>query len=55
VPIPGTTKPHRLRENTGAVNVELSHADLRDLTIASDRIDLTADRYPAHMQAWINR
>jgi aryl-alcohol dehydrogenase-like predicted oxidoreductase len=55
VPIPGTTKLHRLRENTGAVNVELNPTDLHDLTTAADQIDLTGDRYPAQMQAWINR
>ena len=55
VPIPGTTKLHRLRENTGAVNVELSLPDLDELTTAADQLDLTGDRYPAQMQAWINR
>ena len=55
VPIPGTTKLHRLRENTAAADVQLSQADLESLTAASDQIDLTGDRYPARMQAWINR
>ena len=55
MPIPGTTKLHRLRENTAAVNVELSQTDLDDLTAAADQIDLTGDRYPADMQRWINR
>jgi aryl-alcohol dehydrogenase-like predicted oxidoreductase len=55
VPIPGTTKLHRLRENTAAVNVELNQTDLDDLTTAADQIHLTGDRYPAQMQAWINR
>jgi aryl-alcohol dehydrogenase-like predicted oxidoreductase len=55
VPIPGTTKLHRLRENTAAADVQLSQADLEALTAASDQIDLTGDRYPARMQAWINR
>jgi aryl-alcohol dehydrogenase-like predicted oxidoreductase len=55
VPIPGTTKLHRLRENAGAVSVELNQTDLHDLTAAADQIDLTGDRYPAQMQAWINR
>jgi len=55
VPIPGTTKLQRLQENTAAVNVELSPADLTEITAAADRVDLTGDRYPAHMQRWINR
>ena len=55
MPIPGTTKLHRLRENTAAVNVELNQTDLHHLTTAADQIDVTGDRYPAQMQAWINR
>ena len=55
VPIPGTTKPHRLRENTAAADLELSSADLDEITAASARVDVHGDRYPAHMQAWINR
>ena len=50
VPIPGTTKLHRLQENTAAVDVELDPADLDELTAAADQIDLTGDRYPAQMQ-----
>jgi len=55
VPIPGTTKIHRLQENTAAVEVELGQTDLDDLTTAADQIDLTGDRYPEAMQRWINR
>jgi len=55
VPIPGTTKLHRLRENTAAATVELSPADRTEITAAADKVDLTGDRYPAHMQRWINR
>ncbi|WP_024285590.1 aldo/keto reductase [Cellulomonas sp. KRMCY2] len=55
VPIPGTTKLHRVLENAGALDVELSPQDLAELTEASDRIDLTGDRYPEHMQRWIDR
>jgi aryl-alcohol dehydrogenase-like predicted oxidoreductase len=55
VPIPGTTKLHRLRENTAAADLQLSEADLAQITAAADQIDLTGDRYPAHMQRWINR
>jgi aryl-alcohol dehydrogenase-like predicted oxidoreductase len=55
VPIPGTTKLHRLRENTAATDLQLSEADLAEITAAADQIDLTGDRYPAQMQRWINR
>ena len=55
VPIPGTTKLHRLQENTAAADLELSPTDLAEITAAADQIDLTADRYPEHMQRWINR
>ena len=55
VPIPGTTKLHRLRENTAAADLQLSEADLAEITAAADQVDLTGDRYPAHMQRWINR
>ena len=55
VPIPGTTKLHRLQENTAAAAVTLPEADLAEITAAAGRIDLTGDRYPAAMQQWINR
>jgi aryl-alcohol dehydrogenase-like predicted oxidoreductase len=55
VPIPGTTKTTRLRENLGAVDVHLSQGDLADLTTAADRIVVQGDRYPEAMQAMINR
>ena len=55
VPIPGTTKTTRLRENLGAVDVHLSGQDLDDLTEAADRITVQGERYPEAMQRWINR
>ena len=55
VPIPGTTKLHRVQENAGAVDIELGPLDLAVLSEASDRIDMTGDRYPEHMQRWIDR
>lgn len=55
VPIPGTTKLHRLEENLAAVNVELSPDDLRDIDGAASRIAVQGVRYPAHMQAMVNR
>jgi hypothetical protein len=55
VPIPGTTKPHRLRENTAAVDLELTPEDLEEIIAVADRVDVQGERYPAHMQRWINR
>ncbi|WP_326584449.1 aldo/keto reductase [Streptomyces sp. NBC_00487] len=55
VPIPGTTKIHRLRENAGAVDVELTPQELEEITEAADRVDVSGDRYPEQMQRWINR
>lgn len=55
VPIPGTTKVQRLQENTAAADLQLSPADLDELTAAADKIDLSVDRYPAAMQAMVNR
>jgi aryl-alcohol dehydrogenase-like predicted oxidoreductase len=45
VPIPGTTKPHRLEENLGAVNVALSSDDLTQINIAASDIQVFGDRY----------
>ena len=47
VPIPGTTKPERLEENLGALNVELTPEDLRAIEDASGRIKIEGARYPA--------
>jgi len=55
VPIPGTTKLHRLEENLGAANIELSASDLRDIAAAVSTIAVQGDRYPAHLQQKINR
>ena len=55
VPIPGTTKLHRLEENLAAVNVELSPDDLRDIDRAASRIAVQGVRYPPHMQAMVDR
>jgi aryl-alcohol dehydrogenase-like predicted oxidoreductase len=46
VPIPGTTKLHRLEENIGAVSVELTPEDLREINEASAKIVVQGDRYP---------
>jgi len=55
VPIPGTTKLHRLEENLGAAKIELSDRDLRDITAAVSKIAVQGDRYPAHLQQRVNR
>ncbi len=55
VPIPGTTKLHRLEENLGAANITLSDSDLRDITVAVSKIPVQGDRYPAHLQQRVNR
>jgi aryl-alcohol dehydrogenase-like predicted oxidoreductase len=55
VPIPGTTKLHRLEENLGAANVELTQDDLRDIEDAARQITVHGDRYPAHLQQRVGR
>ena len=55
VPIPGTTKLHRLRENIGAAAVELSAAEMADIERALSGIEIEGDRYPAHLQARVGR
>ena len=55
VPIPGTTKLHRLEENLGAVSVELSPDDLRQLEAAAAKIPLQGARYPEELQKLVGR
>ena len=55
VPIPGTTKLHRLEENLGAVNVQLSSDDLRQLETAAAKIPVQGARYPEHLQKLVGR
>jgi aryl-alcohol dehydrogenase-like predicted oxidoreductase len=50
VPIPGTTKLHRLDENIGAVSVELTPDDLRQIDEAASKIKVEGDRYPEHLE-----
>lgn len=50
VPIPGTTKLHRLEENAGAVNLALSKADLQLMDEAAAQIEISGARYPEHHQ-----
>src|SRR5271165_161843 len=55
VPIPGTTKLHRLEENIGAAAVELSSEDLRTIEEAVSQIAVQGERYPAHLRQRVNR
>jgi aryl-alcohol dehydrogenase-like predicted oxidoreductase len=55
VPIPGTTKLHRLEENLGGATVELSDEDRRAIQAAVLAIQVQGDRYSAHHQSLINR
>lgn len=54
VPIPGTRKLHRLRENIAATQVELSTHELADLTEAAGRIEVQGERYPEAMARMTN-
>lgn len=55
VPIPGTTKLHRLEENLGAVKVELSPGDLRELNSIASKIPVQGARYPEELQKLVGR
>ncbi len=50
VPIPGTTKLHRLEENIGAASVQLTPEDLRDIDTAASNIPIRGERYPEEME-----
>jgi len=55
VPIPGTTKPHRLTENLAAAHLPLTSAELAELSTATEQYTQPTERYPGAMQSWINR
>jgi aryl-alcohol dehydrogenase-like predicted oxidoreductase len=55
VPIPGTTKLHRLEENIGGAEITLTTDDLNEIGAALDAIPVAGDRYPANLQAAVNR
>jgi aryl-alcohol dehydrogenase-like predicted oxidoreductase len=50
VPIPGTTKLNRLEENIGAVSVQLTADDLRDIEAAASQIKVEGNRYPERLE-----
>ncbi len=49
VPIPGTTKQSRLKENIGAASLQLTEADLQDIDTAAAQVKLMGERYPEHL------
>ena len=55
VPIPGTTKPHRLDENIGALAVELTPEDLREIESAASKITIQGERYPEKLMKTVGR
>jgi aryl-alcohol dehydrogenase-like predicted oxidoreductase len=55
VPIPGTTKLHRLEENLGAATVELNRDDLATIDEALAGVEVQGERYPASFQRYVNR
>ncbi|CAI0736444.1 putative oxidoreductase [Serratia entomophila] len=55
VPIPGTTKRHRLEENLGAAEIALTAGELADIGVALVAIEVQGDRYPAHLQQNVGR
>jgi len=55
VPIPGTTKLHRLEENIGAVSIELTPDDLRDINDAASKITVQGARYPEDIERMTGR
>ena len=55
VPIPGTTKLHRLEENLGAAGVELTPDDLRHIESAASKVTVQGARYPEHLQKMVGR
>jgi len=55
VPIPGTTKLHRLDENIGAASIQLTPQDLRDIDAAASKITVEGARYPERLEQMTNR
>jgi len=55
VPIPGTTKLHRLEENIGAASIELTSDDLREIHRAASKIKVQGARYPEHLEQLVGR
>ncbi|TCC98870.1 hypothetical protein EZ444_04685 [Pedobacter hiemivivus] len=54
-PIPCTTKLHRLEENIGAVDLQLSETDLNQIEAAATEIQIQGGRYPEHLQKRVGK
>jgi aryl-alcohol dehydrogenase-like predicted oxidoreductase len=54
-PIPGTTKLHRLEDNLGAADAELTADDLREIEDTASKITLKGSRYPEHLEQMTGR
>jgi aryl-alcohol dehydrogenase-like predicted oxidoreductase len=55
VPIPGTTKLHRLEENAGAANINLSAEDMQEIEVMLGSVDIQGARYPEHLMKMVGR
>ena len=55
VPIPGTTKLHRLEENIGSLQIEFTTHELQEIESASSQIKVEGERYPEHLQKLVGR
>ena len=55
VPIPGTTKLHRLEENIAAAAIDLTESDLSEIALALSEIEVRGDRYPSQLQSRVGR
>ncbi|MCD2422176.1 aldo/keto reductase [Niabella pedocola] len=55
VPIPGTTKLHRLEENVGGVRISLTEKELAAIRTALEGIEIAGERYPSHLQARVGK
>ncbi|MCB9274011.1 MAG: aldo/keto reductase [Lewinellaceae bacterium] len=55
VPIPGTTKQHRLKENLGAAAIELTSGDILEIEQAVSKVEIQGARYPEHLQRRVGR
>jgi aryl-alcohol dehydrogenase-like predicted oxidoreductase len=55
VPIPGTTKLHRLEENIGAAALELTDDDLREIESAVSQVPVQGERYPERLERLTGR
>jgi aryl-alcohol dehydrogenase-like predicted oxidoreductase len=55
VPIPGTTRRHRLDDNLGASTIQLTADDLSEIDRATSQIEVHGARYPEHLQQLVDR